>query len=234
MFTCSARDYVRIKGLSCKLPLPHFLNSLTGQVKGDGDPTCFSNVVDTGIPDLQKWCHSLTVSSRERAARNFLTQLKTFANSVKTYVQGIGEVTDLDREVLREKWESNLLDNEDEDDEDDLYAQYGGGWASSDIDMSGLNLHGLGGGRLYTIPRKVPKASNLNNATGVTPRLIKVSKYTVSIGKCGIHSLLQDFQVIIDGCVSELQDRFRDGLEDKCRVGAINVRISSFSNLLLL
>ena len=49
--TCSSRDYVRLKG----------------QVKGDGEPSTFSNVEDTGIPKLQKWCHQLTLSSRDRA-----------------------------------------------------------------------------------------------------------------------------------------------------------------------
>lgn len=64
----SSRDYVRI----------------TGQVKGDGDPSCFSNVEDTGIPSL-----------------------KTLANSVQVYVNGInGDVTVADRESLHKKWES--------------------------------------------------------------------------------------------------------------------------------
>ena len=53
VFTCSSRDYIRLKG----------------QVKGDGEPSCFSNVEDTGIPELQQWCHQLTIASRERAAR---------------------------------------------------------------------------------------------------------------------------------------------------------------------
>lgn len=28
--------------------------------------------LDTGIPEIQEWCHQLTVSFRERAAKNFL------------------------------------------------------------------------------------------------------------------------------------------------------------------
>ena len=39
--------------------------------------------------------------------------LKTFTNSVRTYVQGIGDVTAADREALRAKWESDLGDEED-------------------------------------------------------------------------------------------------------------------------
>lgn len=112
VFTCSSRDYVRIKGrvhfyylsLSFRFLLTIFA---TGQVKGDGEPTCFTNVEDTGIPGLQRWCHELTVASRERAARSFLSQLKAFITGVGSYVRGISDVTPADRESLRERWESN-------------------------------------------------------------------------------------------------------------------------------
>jgi len=50
--------------------------SFSGQMKGE--PICFSHANDTGIPALQGWCHTLIVSSRERATRSFLTHLKTF------------------------------------------------------------------------------------------------------------------------------------------------------------
>ena len=91
VFTCSSRDYVRIKGMFQREFSSHASThtALIGQVKGDGDPTCFTKADNTGIPELQKWCHHLTVSSRERAARNFLAHLKTFASSVKLYVAGI-------------------------------------------------------------------------------------------------------------------------------------------------
>jgi len=46
MFMVSSRDYVR----------------LTEQVEGDGGPTCFSRVEDTGIPLLREWC--LTLGTR--------------------------------------------------------------------------------------------------------------------------------------------------------------------------
>jgi hypothetical protein len=67
VYTVSSRDYVRI----------------TGQAKGDGDPTCFTDPADTGIPELQEWCQTLTVSARERSARNFFAQLQVFANQVR-------------------------------------------------------------------------------------------------------------------------------------------------------
>ncbi|CAL1702209.1 unnamed protein product [Somion occarium] len=188
VFTVSSRDYVRLKG----------------QVKGDGDSTCFTNVQDTGVPELQEWCHTLTVSSRERAARNFLTHLKTFANSVRSYFQGIGDVTVGDRETLREKWESSMPDDMD----DDGASAYGGGWASSDVDMPGLDLsdltNGLFAAGLYSMNTKPEKVDEYGEAVGVTPRLIR------------------DFRQVVDDCVHELQNRFRDGLEEKCIIGATN------------
>ncbi|KAH9951754.1 Dynamin family-domain-containing protein [Amylocystis lapponica] len=187
VFTCSARDYVRLKG----------------QVKGDGDPTCFSNVEDTGIPEMQKWCHQLTVSSRERAARNFLAHLKTFTNSVRTYVEGIGDVTETDRESLREKWESMMPDD------DDLEGlAYGDGWASSDpFDLPLLDALASGNplaGGLYSLQKKETKLDKYGEPVGVTPRLTR------------------DFRTVIDNCVNDLQACFQDGLEEKCQTGAEN------------
>ncbi|KAH8106194.1 hypothetical protein BXZ70DRAFT_422562 [Cristinia sonorae] len=183
VFTCSSRDYVRLKG----------------QVKGDGEPACFSRIEDTGIPEIQKWCHNLTVASRERAARNFLTHLKTFANSVRTYVQGIGDVTAADREALREKWESSMPEDDgphwDHDDPVDLV-------------LPGLNLSGMANqilnSGLYRMVEKAPKVDRYGEPIGITPRLIK------------------DFKRVVDDCVDQLQHTFRDGLEEKCQVGAAN------------
>ncbi|KAI0079668.1 hypothetical protein K474DRAFT_1683062 [Panus rudis PR-1116 ss-1] len=188
VFTVSSRDYVRIKG----------------QVKGDGDPTCFTEVKDTGIPALQEWCHTLTISSRERAARNFLTHLKTFANSIRTYVQGIGDVTIADRESLRAKWESTLP----EDDYDDLYDQMPGSDFEAAANFAGLNLHGLTAQLVQNnqplFKMVEPKVDQNGEAVGITARLIK------------------DFHHVVQDCVRELQTRFRDGLEEKCQTGAAN------------
>lgn len=74
-FTVSSRDYIR----------------LTKQVEGDGKPTCFSDTKDTQIPALQDWCHSLTISSRERTARSFLQKLKTFAAAVESYLDDMNK-----------------------------------------------------------------------------------------------------------------------------------------------
>jgi hypothetical protein len=134
-----------------------FFVSFTDQVKGDGDPSCFTNVKDTGIPVLQDWCHSLTVSSRERAARNFLNHLKAFATSIQTYVAGIGDVTEADRERLRQKWESTV--HEDNENADPFH-----GLIVSDDDD-------------YVHPHErkpPPKVDAYGELIGVTPRLIKV------------------------------------------------------------
>ena len=32
----------------------------------------------------------------------------------------------------------------------------------------------------------------------------------------------QDFMAVVDKCVDDLQRLFRDGLEEKCRLGAVN------------
>jgi hypothetical protein len=146
-----------------------------GQVQGDGEASCFTNVNDTGVPDLQRWCHQLTVSSRERAARNFLSHLNAFAKSIQTYVEGTGDVTASDREALREKWESTPL------------AQHGiaqamawdGAGDAFDAILGGLG-GGLGAG-LFTMNQPAPlKADRQSNRVGIAPRLCAV----------GLHSLV--------------------------------------------
>ncbi|KAI0751343.1 hypothetical protein C8Q80DRAFT_1268597 [Daedaleopsis nitida] len=72
VFTCSARDYLRLKG----------------QIRGYGSDTCFINVEDTGIPALQEWCLNLTMSSGSRAAWDFHTQLATLAQSIRVFLHG--------------------------------------------------------------------------------------------------------------------------------------------------
>lgn len=123
VFCASARDYVRIRkqvqGDGMSLSINHLNQSLGLIMTYLGEPTCFTNVNDTGIPSLQQWCRDLTVSSRERAARTFLKSIKTFAKSIQQYVEAGKEVTQQDRELLREKWETSLVDAVDEEDLDD-------------------------------------------------------------------------------------------------------------------
>ena len=142
------------------------MTASVGQVKGDGKPTCFSNIIDTGIPDLQKWCHQLTIVSRERAARAFMTHLKAFTVSIGSYVQGIGDVTAIDRQALREKWESQGFDQPEE---------YGGNPLEDPLDV----ILGLGDG-LYTMNKPAPlKVDPYGQPTGITPRLCTVRTHQI-------------------------------------------------------
>ncbi|KAI0069058.1 hypothetical protein BV25DRAFT_1817993 [Artomyces pyxidatus] len=201
VFTCSSRDYVRLKG----------------QVKGDGDPTCFSTIEDTGIPAMQAWCHSLTTSSRERAARNFLVHLKSFANSVKQYIEVAGDVTEADRATLKAKWESGYVDggvndaamdlDENDDDDSDAggYFPFGGrGWDDLDNPFDLNMLRGLAGGAagLYGMPTRAPKVDAWGEPVGITPRLTK------------------DFKGIVAKSVQGMKAEFKNGLQEKCEAGA--------------
>lgn len=136
-------------------------------MKGDGDPTCFSNVADTEIPALQDWCHQLTKSSRERSARLFLSHIKSFCLSVKSYVEGIGNVTEADRQHLREKYESQNPTDQLVFDEDDPMGSL-------------LNELGEGiGAGLFAIDQK-PKLDAQGRIAGVTPRLCTVREHGIS------------------------------------------------------
>ncbi|KAJ7047442.1 hypothetical protein C8F04DRAFT_7939 [Mycena alexandri] len=174
VFTCSSRDYVRLQR----------------QVKGDGEPSCFSDPRDTGIPELQEWCHTLTRSSRERAAKSFFKQLGAFARDVKHYVSGIGGVSAADRDALREKFESGEIEAEPAIDDDPFAAI-------------------LGGSGLYTIPTTVPKVDRYGQLIGITPRLVA------------------EFGKVVETNVSLLKEHLRDGLEERCRVGAANAAESA-------
>ncbi|KAF8531170.1 hypothetical protein JB92DRAFT_3105602 [Gautieria morchelliformis] len=181
-FCVSARDYIRI----------------TKQVKGDGKPTCFTDVVNTGIPDLQEWCQSLTVSSRERAARTFLAHLHTFIASVMSYVKGITEVKETDRVALREMWQSQMEDNEEDDgEEEDMIDPFA--WLRQDA----WNMAEDG---TFHAKKKsqTHKVNILGEPIGIIPRLTK------------------DFGSIVDEVVVELKGKFEDGLNEKLQAGATN------------
>lgn len=86
-----------------------YLIFVAEQVRGDGGPSCFVNVEDTGVPALQEWCHELTIHARERSARSLLNNLATFLRSIRSYVDDMEGVSVADRLALAEMWESNML-----------------------------------------------------------------------------------------------------------------------------
>ncbi|KAG2118858.1 uncharacterized protein F5147DRAFT_757285 [Suillus discolor] len=174
VFTCSSRDYVRI----------------TRRIDRDGDPSCFSNIADTGVPALQQWCHRLAIGNQHRAAKQYHLQLKIFANSVRAYTDGISDVILADSKALREKWES---------------VQGGQGPALYDVGMKAdhFDIPGLKGFKSTMNNTSRIKVDPYGEPTGITPRLVK------------------DFDACVERCVSDLQGLFHDGLEDKCRAGAV-------------
>jgi hypothetical protein len=120
-----------------------------------------------------------------------LAHLKTFATSVQSYVQGIGDVTAADRETLREKWESSNLRNGDDGESEN-------GWGMADLggDPFDAILGGLGGGlgaELYALNKPAPKVDPYGQPVGVTPRLALVSisldSHDVEVDIGGLRSL---------------------------------------------
>lgn len=78
-------------------------------------------------------------------------------------MQGIGDVTAIDREALREKWESRGFN--------DALEPHG------DVDPLDSILGGLGAGLgagLYTMNKPPPKVDMYGQPTGITPRLCTV------------------------------------------------------------
>ncbi|KAH6918038.1 hypothetical protein BKA70DRAFT_7014 [Coprinopsis sp. MPI-PUGE-AT-0042] len=87
VFTCSSRDYNRLKGND----------------EDDSEPTCFSNIEDTGIPGLQEWIHIITMASRHRAARDSLSQLSSLTRSIRAFSE-TPNVSIAEKEAIRQCW----------------------------------------------------------------------------------------------------------------------------------
>ncbi|KZT43419.1 hypothetical protein SISSUDRAFT_693111 [Sistotremastrum suecicum HHB10207 ss-3] len=175
VFTCSSRDYIR----------------LTKQVKGDGEPTCFLDKPDTGVPALQAWCHDLTITSRERAARNFMSRFKVFIEGISSYLQDVEGVNLGDRMALRDLWQSYPDDDE-----------------SVIVDQSGERLYRMASEEEWfqdidaMLGGQKPKTKPDGKATGIALRLEQV------------------IDQIVSTTVASLKVKFRDGLEDRCQSGA--------------
>lgn len=58
---------------------------LCGRLKRDGDPPVFSNVEETGMPQLQSHCIKLTEKGREYGARKFINNLSLMINSLSLW-----------------------------------------------------------------------------------------------------------------------------------------------------
>lgn len=75
------------------------------------NPICFSNVEETGIPPLRRYCHILTARSHRKAALRNLKVVKALANSVRTSISIVSEEAERDQEEVRHTWESRLMRN---------------------------------------------------------------------------------------------------------------------------
>ncbi len=67
---------------------------------------CFVNEEDTGIPELQAWIQTMTLSAREAGAEKLLRQLRDFAQTVQKWIDGTPGVSQADRDALRDRWQS--------------------------------------------------------------------------------------------------------------------------------
>lgn len=72
----------------------------------DGEAACFLTEEDTGIPELQAWIQTMTLSAREAGAEKLLRQLKDFAQTVQKWIDGTPGVSPADRDALKERWQS--------------------------------------------------------------------------------------------------------------------------------
>lgn len=92
---------------------------------------------------------------------------------MQSYVQGVGDVTSTDREALREKWESSIVDYG----EDGQATRYRGLVNPSPSNDSLDAILGLGNGlstELYSITKPTPKVDAYGQLMGVALRLALV------------------------------------------------------------
>ncbi|KAG9084570.1 hypothetical protein FS749_005121 [Ceratobasidium sp. UAMH 11750] len=209
VFTVSSRDYIRIKK----------------QVRGDGGPSCFINVEDTGVPALQKWCHELTVSARERSARSLLNNLATFLRSVRAYVDDIEGVSVADRIALAEMWESNVLPSD-----------YGGNLGLTQAHRAAPQPaappmqmpmpYGRRGHRHNVAPP--PDENSLSGMYRRAQQLQELQRLMPRDNQKGISFRLRNsMEKVVKDCVAQLKRVFRDGIEERCRSGAYKAKAAA-------
>ncbi|KAH9832231.1 uncharacterized protein C8Q71DRAFT_267535 [Rhodofomes roseus] len=97
VFTCSALDYMRIYS----------------HIVGDGEPYCFSEPDDTGIPQIQQWCYNLGHVRRRNACPGLLTRLSILVESIRSYSEDVdlSDVAKANSEDMRKLWQTGLAEN---------------------------------------------------------------------------------------------------------------------------
>ncbi|EUC63310.1 GTPase SLIP-GC protein, partial [Rhizoctonia solani AG-3 Rhs1AP] len=208
VFTCSSRDYIRIKK----------------QVKGDGGPSCFTNPEDTEVPALQEWCHQLTLSSRERSARNLLHNLTTFLHSIKSYVDKMEGVNVGDRQVLAKLWESTVHMVQIDDSLGLTQAQPNPPPAPPAPPVSPYMRRGYRRNESF----QPPADTSLNGTAERAKRILAKARYALPPDGKGISfRLRQNMKTIAANCVEQLENAFREGIEERCLSGAMKARQSA-------
>ncbi|KAG9082296.1 hypothetical protein FRC06_005133, partial [Ceratobasidium sp. 370] len=200
VFTCSSRDYIRIKE----------------QVKGDGGPSCFANPEDTGIPALQQWCHELTVTTREQCARSLLNNLTTFLHSIRAHLDDMKGVSVADRTALAEMWKSSMLPSKFGD--LGLTQVHPAVLASSPAAPCSP-----------TNSRRACKRSESpspdSSLSGIARQIeqLQDQKHMMLVGDEGkgiSFRLRTSMEKVVSDCVAQLKQAFHDGIDGQCRVGA--------------
>lgn len=88
VFTVCANDYTTLKGKICNITVIK-LNQMNAKLDSNtrGRETVFSNIEDTGIPKLQKYCHQLTVSRRQETVIHMIASLCTSLAQLKLRIE---------------------------------------------------------------------------------------------------------------------------------------------------
>ncbi|RXW22795.1 hypothetical protein EST38_g3042 [Candolleomyces aberdarensis] len=222
VFTCSSRDYLR----------------LTGKVQGDGAASCFTDINETGIPALRTWCHSLT-SSRASTSRQFLSRISLFSNQIHAYLESIlGEASAISRKALRRQWESpstrsaqrKVCGNVDKPSPPRVYESRKIGRDPVNLDLDNKERK-PGGERKRHVKkdgtargkRKSAKCNYVESSDSEMDFQNIIEGLTLDeFGEpIGIASRLRkEFSGLVDSCVTDLKQRFRDNLEEECQLGA--------------
>ncbi|KAG8740113.1 hypothetical protein FRC10_004742 [Ceratobasidium sp. 414] len=220
VFTCSSRDYMRIKGERISgftSPYPKLDVHLVEQIKGDGGPSCFANTEDTGVPALQQWCHELAVSAREQFAHSQLNNLATFLRSVHAYLVDVEGISAADRTSLVEMWESSMLPS-----------KFGGDLGLTQVDPAILAPPPAtpcppNGRRCKRSASPSPPPDSSLSGIARQIEQLQGQKHVMLVrdkGKGVSFRLRHRMEnVVLDG-VKQLKQVFRDGIEERCRVGA--------------